>query len=263
MKAITILYHDVVNEGQWDESGFLGADANLYKLERKDFEAHLDAIEGAVSRKPISVQDRKQSSSGLEQLLLTFDDGGCSAYPRTADLLDARKWTGHFFITAGYIGKTGFVTKQDIRELRERGHVIGSHSFTHPPRMSACSRQDMFEEWDRSIKCLTDILGKPVDAASVPAGHFSSRVAKAASEAGIKFLFISEPTVQSRNVEGCEVLGRYTVWRGMGPEVSAGIAMGRLFPRWKQWSWWNAKKLAKTIGGDHYLKIRRALLIPK
>jgi peptidoglycan/xylan/chitin deacetylase (PgdA/CDA1 family) len=260
MKAITILYHDVVNEERWDESGFLGPDANLYKLERKDFEAHLNAIESAISQKPTSVQDRKSSDFDLDPLILTFDDGGGSAYPLTADLLDARKWIGHFLITADYVDKTGFVTKEHIRELRKRGHVIGSHSCTHPPRMSACARQEIFEEWDRSIGFLSDILGEPVHVASVPGGHFSNRVARAAAEVGIKFLFISEPTVRSRNVEGCEILGRYTIWRGMGPEVSGGIAAGRFGPRWKQWLWWNTKKLAKTVGGEHYLKIRRALL---
>jgi peptidoglycan/xylan/chitin deacetylase (PgdA/CDA1 family) len=260
MQAISILYHDVVSEADADRSGFPGADANIYKLERSDFEAHLRAIDRAFGRKPVSVESFQETARDGQSLLLTFDDGGESAYPLVAELLAERSWIGHFFITAGYVGQPGFVTKQDIRELRARGHVIGSHSFTHPSRMSACSEREIYEEWERSIKFLSDVIGEPVHAASVPGGYFSNRVARAATKAGIKYLFISEPTSDYHTEQGCLIFGRYTIWRGMAAEIAAEIAVGRRVPRWKQWVWWNTKKVAKMVGGDSYVKIRKSLL---
>ena len=44
MQALTLLFHDAVSEGRWDESGFVGADADLYKLECTAFHRHLEAI---------------------------------------------------------------------------------------------------------------------------------------------------------------------------------------------------------------------------
>ena len=259
MQAISILYHDVVNEAEADRSGFPGSDANIYKLEPDDFEDHLCAIDRAFGGKPISVESYDGVLDG-KSLLLTFDDGGESAYPLIAELLARHGWIGHFFITAGFVGRPGFVTKHDIRELRARGHVIGSHSFTHPPRMSACSEREIYEEWHRSTSFLSDVLGEPVHTASVPGGYFSSRVARAAAMAGIKYLFISEPTVGCHAQQGCLIFGRYTIWRGMTAEVAAEIAVGRRVPRWKQWLWWNTKKVAKMVGGDSYVRIRKSLL---
>jgi len=43
-------------------------------------------------------------------------------------LLEARGFSGHFFVTANFIGTRGFVGRGDIRELARRGHVVGSHS---------------------------------------------------------------------------------------------------------------------------------------
>ena len=44
MRAISLLYHDVVLHGEFAASGFPGADAAVYKLELADFEQHIEAI---------------------------------------------------------------------------------------------------------------------------------------------------------------------------------------------------------------------------
>ena len=50
MKAISLLYHDVVMPGQFDSSGFAGGDADIYKFARPEFERHLEAIAQAPRR---------------------------------------------------------------------------------------------------------------------------------------------------------------------------------------------------------------------
>ena len=52
MKAISLLYHDVVMPGHFDSSGFTGGDADIYKFARPEFERHLEAIAQAPQRKP-------------------------------------------------------------------------------------------------------------------------------------------------------------------------------------------------------------------
>ncbi len=260
MRAISILYHDVISNGDYDASGFPGPGAAPYKLEREEFERHLRAIAEAISHKPITVFDLLEKPGTRFPLLLTFDDGGASAYPCTAELLGNWGWPGHFFVTAGYVGTPTFLAKDQIRALRNSGHVIGSHSRSHPQRMSACSRQQLVEEWETSVRFLSDILGEQVIVASVPGGYYSKKVAEAASTVGIKVLFTSEPTTRAYHVHGCLVLGRYSIWRGMGPEVAAGFASGRLTPRLKQLLFWNAKKMAKSMSGENYLRLRKLLL---
>jgi len=256
MRAVSILYHDVVSEGQLDSSGFPGRDAAAYKLERDEFEKHLEAIAGAAREKPTTAQELLNWTGKGLPLLLTFDDGGLSAYTCIADLLEKYRWHANFFITTDYIDSPTFLTKEQLRELRKRGHAIGSHSCSHPARMSHCSWERLLEEWERSIRVLSDILGEQVSVASLPAGYYSTHVAKAAFRAGIRVLFISEPTTKCHLVEGCLVVGRYTIWRGMRPETAAGVAAAKWSPRLKQFAFWNLKKLAKSLGGESYLRLR-------
>jgi hypothetical protein len=56
------------------------------------------------------------------------------------------------------------------------------------------------------------------------------------------------------------VLGRYVVQRGMAPGWSAGFAAGRRAYCWRQSALWKAKRVAKSLGGDKYLQLRRAIL---
>jgi peptidoglycan/xylan/chitin deacetylase (PgdA/CDA1 family) len=258
MKALAIMYHDVVERGADDASGFPGAWPALYKLERGEFEKHLNAIQAAIGAKSVSLADGPVVENCA--LFLTFDDGGVSAYDPIAPMLEKRGWRGHFFITTDRIGQPGFVTREHIRELRRRGHVIGSHSCSHPTRMSALSREELMREWSGSVALLSDILGEGATVASVPGGYYSRAVAQAAAACGVRNLFNSEPTVRVSSIDGCLVLGRYFVQRGMAPETSAGFAAGRFGPRAKQSALWAVKKAAKAIGGEAYVRVLRRLL---
>ena len=244
MKTLAIMYHDVVEEGNFGASGFPGEGADIYKLERGEFARHLEAIR----------------ATGVKDVLLTFDDGGASALSPTAGMLEQLGWRGYFFVTTDWIGKPGFLTAEQIHELDARGHAIGSHSCSHPTRMSHLSPQQMLQEWKASTERLEAIVGHPVTVASVPGGYYSTRVAEAAAEAGIDTLFTSEPTAREQIVNGCRVVGRYVVQRGMGPEWSAGFAAGALSPRLRQAALWKAKRIAKALGGSVYLRVREAVL---
>lgn len=259
MRVLSLLYHDIVNR-DLDGSGFPGAGPARYKLEIEDFSRHLEAVGNARPEGPIGVGHLRGLAAGhAPPLLLTFDDGGSSAV-RTADLLDARGWRGHFLITVEPIGTRGFVTIADIRDLRRRGHTIGSHSFSHPDPMSGCPGEVLRREWGQSVRILEDILGESVDVASVPGGAYSREVARSAASAGIRALFTSEPVTKCWEVEGCLVLGRFNLWRGTPPRVAAALAAGKAAPRMGRFFAWNARKIAKTLGGKSYLRLRNALL---
>ena len=59
---------------------------------------------------------------------------------------------------------------------------------------------------------------------------------------------------------GCLVVGRYNLFRGMPPEVSADLVSVNSQARSRQWLYWNAKKLAKKVAGRPYLAARQWLL---
>ena len=257
MKATSLMYHDVVEGDDPDSSGFPGGAAALYKLPRAAFERHLEAIAAAGGRPQVAAAEGWDSG---QRLFLTFDDGGVSASTVIAPLLDKYQWRGHFFMTTNCIGRQGFLTADQLRELARQGHVIGTHSSSHPTVMSALSRSELLAEWSTSRARLEDILGARVEVASVPGGYYSAAVGETAAEAGIRILFYSQPTVQAQRVAGCWVLGRYYLQRHMSAETAAGLAVSRWAPRFRQALLWNCKKAAKSVAGGAYLKLWRMLL---
>jgi peptidoglycan/xylan/chitin deacetylase (PgdA/CDA1 family) len=256
---ISLLYHDVVASGELASSGFPQADAAIYKLTRPEFELHLQAIaDGSPAGKVTLLSSRRQEIPA-KALLFTFDDGGASSM-LIADLLEARGWRGHFFITTDYMDRPGFLAASQIRELHGRGHVIGSHSCSHPARISHCPPAELNREWKQSVQILSDCLGNRVTVGSVPGGFYAPRVAQAARDAGIEILFTSEPTSRPRFAGSCLLVGRYSIQQGTSADTAARIARGDAGPRFRQFLFWTAKKGLKRIGGDYYIALRKKLL---
>jgi peptidoglycan/xylan/chitin deacetylase (PgdA/CDA1 family) len=245
---ISLMYHDVVPEGAEDSSGFQGRDANSYKVTVARFADHLDAI---VRRLSVPAPPAPP--------VLTFDDGGASAIA-AADLLEARGLRGCFFVTANYIGAPAFVGERAVRDLDARGHVVGSHSCSHPLRVGHCSPGQLRDEWHRSREIISRVLGHPISSASVPGGDYAPAVAEAAAQAGFTDLFTSEPTTADRAAFGLRLHGRFTIRRWTTAATAAALAAGDSLPRRQQAFVWSVKKLGKRLGGERYLQLRRLLL---
>lgn len=266
MQATSLLYHDVIGEGKHENSGFSIPGAQRYKITASKFKEHLFLLYRNAIQKPGMVTDFIERKSPLEgdrgalPIFLTFDDGGTSAWTIIADLLDEYGWKGHFLVTASLIGSHGFLNTRQIRGLRARGHIIGSHSWSHPARISACTSETLNAEWIQSVQLLSDILGEEVIVGSVPGGYYSKRVAEAAAAAGIKALFTSEPKRMCRHVGACLVLGRFGIQQRTSSANVVGLASGQLSPRLRQFLFWNLKKIPKVIGGSAWLRMRERLV---
>ena len=252
------MYHDVVT-GDPDVSGFAGRGPGRYKLSWSAFVQHLDRIADAVETPPGVVGDLVNRDEFSPWWALTFDDGGASAL-QIGEELSRRSWRGHFFVTTGLVGTTGFMDEDAIRGLHRMGHVIGSHSVSHPERMSALPDHELVREWRVSLDTLADVLGEEVCTASVPGGYYTRRVAIAADKAGIAALFTSEPVRTVDRVAACLVIGRHSVRNDMTARDAARVATGEGMPWVLQYSGWNFRKVIKALGGEQYVRARRALL---
>ncbi len=259
LEVVSMMYHDTIEGGLNESSGFHWPDAALYKLDVDHFDQHLQAI-AQICRRPILISEIPSiNTTSSKPWMITFDDGGVSAYTHIAGRLEELGWRGHFFIATDYIGAAGFMNRAQIRELRQRGHAIGSHSCSHPLRMASSSLRQIESEWSVSVNLLSDLLGERVDLASIPGGQYSRQVAEAAAMAGVKTLFTSEPTIKCDKVAGCLTLGRYAIQRWTSARTAAAIASGKIVPRARQALLWRAKKITKAFGGEYYLKFREAL----
>lgn len=243
MRLRALMYHDV-DEGNPD----------IYNVEPARFSEHLDAIERAVGRAPAAVEDVSDGD-----WMITFDDGGASAQ-HAGEELARRGWRGHFFIATDLIGQLGYLDWDGVRAVAGMGHVIGSHSCSHPDRMAACSWEQLLDEWSRSAAVLAEALGRPVRTASVPGGLYSRSVGRAAAAAGFTTLFTSLPSQRLGSIEGCLLIGRYAIRRDTPADEAAAAAAGRAVPWARQRAAWGLRGAAKRIAGERYEGMRRALL---
>ncbi|HMJ58349.1 MAG TPA: polysaccharide deacetylase family protein, partial [Gemmatimonadales bacterium] len=191
-------YHEVTDAP--GETGFQRPGALPYTLTPRVFADHLTQMAASDAR-PARVTDIDFTRPG-RFLVLTFDDGGKSAV-YAGDVLARRGWTGHFFIVSGLIGQRTFATASDIRYLVSCGHVVGTHSHTHPDIFPDLTPARMLEEWRTSGDAIGEIVGAPCLTASVPGGDISRQVLESAAAAGIRYLFTSEPWLSPRSLNGC------------------------------------------------------------
>lgn len=181
-------YHEVTDHPE--ESGFQRPRAVLYKHPVRTFKAHLDAI-AAAGTPPELVHEIDFGGAG-DHLVLTFDDGGRSA-SRISDELVRRGWRGHFLVVTGLSGQPTFLDRAGVLALRRAGHVVGSHSHSHPEVFRRLSMSAMLEQWRTSCDRLAQWLGEGCAVASVPGGEISDAVLESAQRSGIEYLFTSEP----------------------------------------------------------------------
>jgi len=244
--ANVLMYHDVAAGPGEDPGGFEGPGAERYQIDLARFEDHLDRIEASGAE----VGVLSESANG-PAVAITFDDGGNSAL-RIAAALERRGWRGHFFVTTSRVGTPRFVDLGAVRELARRGHVVGSHSHTHPDAIGALPAPRILEEWERSRDALSDALGKAPTFASVPGGALSPAVIRAAASAGYRVLMTSNPSSRIQRYGDLSLVGRYAIRNTTPAGRVAGFARGNPAACAPQWLAWQAKSAAKRLSPGLY-----------
>ncbi len=249
---VSLLFRDVYTRDP-DESGFVAPGTHVAKMRVDAFDAVLAALL-ELQRQPVIlapglVDDRSSFA-------LTVDDGGLSYYTLVADRLESLGWRGHCFVCADMVGTRGFLDRRQIRELDERGHLIGGHLTFTSAVFSARNWNRMFDEWRASRMFLEDLLGHAVTVASVRGGFVSSRAAYRAAQSGLALLFTSEPYPSVRTRGGCALAGRFAVHRASQPALTTA-ALASLVPSVirREWAVWSAKQLLKPLLGAAYPRL--------
>jgi peptidoglycan/xylan/chitin deacetylase (PgdA/CDA1 family) len=88
------------------------------------------------------------------QVALTFDDGPSETTLQVLDLLD------HYCVPATFFqcGRNVLRLPGVAREVHERGHEIGNHTFSHP-RLAGCSQTRIREEIATTQQVISDAAG--------------------------------------------------------------------------------------------------------
>lgn len=125
--------------------------------------------------------------TGRSAVALTFDDGPDPATtPALLQLLDGHDVRGAFFVTGERAGQYGHL----IAAILERGHDIGSHSYSHDPFLMLRRTERLLQEISSTQTLLRRFGISPI-AFRPPVGIANSKLAHVLREVGLYCVIFS------------------------------------------------------------------------
>ena len=110
-------------------------------------------------------------------IMLTFDDGDLDQYETAVPILDKHGFKGAFFIMTVAIGRRGkqpYMDKAQIKDLSDRGHAIGAHTWDHH-NVKKYQGDDWKIQVEEPKAKLEAIIGKPVKYFAYPFGLWNKQ----------------------------------------------------------------------------------------
>lgn len=104
--------------------------------------------------------------------VITFDDGDIGQYENAFPILKKFGYTATFYIITDAIGDSSYMTWDMLKELRDSGMTIGSHTTTHP-NVTGLWQYGLGVELLGSKNVLEKELGEPVLYFAYPGGSYS------------------------------------------------------------------------------------------
>ena len=127
-EGFPILEYHMVTENPTPES-------EVYNVPPEEFAAQLDYLQ-QNGYTTITLQDFMRAKHGKAQLpekpiVLTFDDGYENNYTEMLPILEAHGMTAVVYVITNELGKEGYLTLEQVKDLQLRGIEIGSHTADH------------------------------------------------------------------------------------------------------------------------------------
>lgn len=96
------------------------------------------------------------------------------------------------------IAKNLWISKEEIKELTSKGHIIGLHSHTHPTDIKKYSYKTQLFEYGKNSKIIEEITGKKPFSMSHPCNSYNDTTLKVLNELGIKVGFRADMSKNSK-----------------------------------------------------------------
>ncbi|MGD1018010.1 MAG: polysaccharide deacetylase family protein [Verrucomicrobiia bacterium] len=107
--------------------------------------------------------------------LLTFDDGTQDHYDIVLPLLQEHKFQGVFFVCTGKFDLPGYLTRAQVREIAQSGHIVACHAH-YNRRLDRLTDEQIRERITLSRRIITEIVGTPPAMFAPPGGYINARV---------------------------------------------------------------------------------------
>jgi len=173
----------------------------------------------------ITFNDLKNSQVEISNpIIITFDDAYETSRIYALPLMKSFGFKGIIYPVTRYIGryndwdvqvgklKFKHLNWRDLKEIRDSGFEIGSHTQSHE-LLTRMTYDQQLSDLTESKKMLEEALGSEVNSVSYPFGRFNTDTIQAAEEAGYKYglasLYFKNIKVENRNY----ALKRFNIYR--------------------------------------------------
>lgn len=178
--------------------------ANDYTVTPGTFEADIKLLKEKGYEFLKASQLKGELSKDRKIAVITFDDGYKSDLEYAVPILEKYSACGTFFIIGEMIGKSGYMSEDDIKLMSQKDCCeIGNHSYSihnlFPSTLSIMYRNGRHNDYiigdfKKNNELLQKITGKSPTSLSYPNGIFNSFVDKSLCDLGITVTFSTKET---------------------------------------------------------------------
>ncbi len=152
-----------------------------YSVSPATFEAHMKVLadSGFRSVLPDQLYDYLVFNNPLPEkpVMISFDDSRTEHFTVAAPIMEKYGFRGAFFIMTITYNKKNYMSTEQIKELAEKGHTIGLHSWDHTMATKYKGETDWQQQVVNPKAKLEGIMGKPVDYWAYPNGVYDHQAA--------------------------------------------------------------------------------------
>ena len=120
--------------------------------------------------------------------MITFDDTRLDQYTAALPELNKHGFKGVFFIMTVALNKPGYMTKEQVKQLADEGHTIGSHTYDHK-NVKIYTSDDWVEQVQKPSQQLQTITGRPVEYFAFPFGLWNREAISKLKDHDFKAVF--------------------------------------------------------------------------
>ncbi len=177
IKIPILMYHYVEYVADSNDKGKKNLDINpaVFEYQLKTLKEHNYST--YFVRDIPGILDQKTQVSSTSAVL-TFDDGYEDFYLNALPLLKKYQMKGTIYVVNNFIGRSGYLTKSELREIVDSGVVeIGAHTLDHM-YLKGGKTSVVQEEIELSKAGLEELLGIKVETFAYPYGAFDESTLK-------------------------------------------------------------------------------------
>jgi peptidoglycan/xylan/chitin deacetylase (PgdA/CDA1 family) len=189
LKEIPVLcYHQIRNYTAAD-----GANARAITVTPERFAAHMKMLadNGYTTILPDDLYAYYTQEKKLppKPVMITFDDNTLSQYTQAMPILNCYGFKAVFFVMTVSIGKPGYMTRTQMKQLHDEGHVLGIHTWDHHA-VTKYTDADWKTQLDQPMKTLQQVTGVEPRYFAFPYGVWDAASLLQLEKRGIRLAFI-------------------------------------------------------------------------